>query len=150
MRSPLVCLLVSWWLADLAGLSWLDQHPAVHPAEHGSPCHMLGSSLLHMDSCWGPGWRARSSSHDDGEDARGKAQLHKHLSKSCPHLMDKAHHTTNIRGEEVGSVSSNRNCTLTWQASSHVKSEAREEWKIGATHRSILFLLTLFYWPLCE
>ena len=47
--------------------------------------------------------------------------------QTCPHLMVKAHHTANIKGEEVGSVSSNRNCTLTWQASSHVKSEAREE-----------------------
>ena len=114
MRCPLLCLLVGWWLADLAGLSWLDQCPAVRPAEHGSLC-TLGSSLLHVDSCWGPGWRARSSSHDNGKDTRGKAQLHKHLSQSCQHLMVKAHHRANIKGEEVGSVSSNRNCTLTWQ-----------------------------------
>ena len=128
MRSPLLSLLVGWWLADLAGLNWLDQHPAVCPADHGSLC-MLGSSLLHVDSCWGLGWRARSSSHDDGKDTRGNAQLHKHLSKSCHH-PDIIGPTSRVKRWALSLVigtahSHGRGCGY------------REEWKIGATHQSI-------------
>lgn len=31
-----MCLPIGWGLADLAGLGWLDQRPAVGPAELGS------------------------------------------------------------------------------------------------------------------